>query len=109
MPQGYRIPSPRRCGRKCMEGPPLRSTRLLPRVNGRMASLGYCQSESYPTFHFSALPLPTLTERAVVQTWPRHPTTLVPCFILRLAASCTAVLPVVSLSRPVYAPPGRLA
>lgn len=60
LPQGYRNPSPRRCRRRCMEGTPLRSTRLLPRGNGRMASLGYCQSESYPTFHYSALPLPIL-------------------------------------------------
>lgn len=45
---------PRRYRRRCMEETPLRSTRLLPRANGRMASLGYCQSDSYPTFHFSA-------------------------------------------------------
>lgn len=93
MPQVYRNPSPRRCRRKCMEGAPLRSTRLLPRGNCRMASLGYCQSESYPTFHFPVLPLPSMNWRAASSKLGRLSHHIcMPCFVLRLPASCPPAL-----------------
>ena len=59
-----------------------------------MASLGYFQSESYPPFHFSALPL-----RSLYVSGPFRPELAVsyidsiPCFFLRLAASCPPVVP----------------
>lgn len=71
-----------------------------------MASVGYCQSESYPTFHFSAPASPDLEMsgpfRPNLAVRSHH---LMPCFIRGLLPPCPAVLPVVSPSRPVYASP----
>jgi len=59
-----------------------------------MASLGYSPSDSYLPFHFSALPVPSLNEGGpVCPELAVSRTTLMPCFFLRLAASCPPVLP----------------
>jgi hypothetical protein len=54
-----------------------------------MASLGYSQSESYPPFHFSVLPVPSLDEGLplppLLLCLPASPS--MSCFFLRLSGS----------------------
>lgn len=96
------FPPPRRRRRRRVDGAPLRSTRRLPRGSGRMASPALPQSESYPTFHVSALPLPSSNERPVLSI-PDHLCHRL-CHHLCLASSY-GLIPAVHLS---YNHPGLL-